>query len=172
MECSQDEIVFLDTRIVATPIADKKVVITKDMYSKKSNAHHYISWNSCHPKNQTKSISIGLADRIRGNCSYNITNDITHKMGLIEYKVYLVKSGNSEKDIDKAFSKRATIPRREILKKKWKRKQNYEIKSVTEYELSLPHIYSLSRKTKHLLENNEELKNIFKNGIKDFQIVY
>ena len=32
MECSQDELVFLDTRIVATPIADKKVVITKDMY--------------------------------------------------------------------------------------------------------------------------------------------
>ena len=46
MECSQDEIVFLDTRIVATPIADKKVVITKDMYSKKSNTHHYISRNS------------------------------------------------------------------------------------------------------------------------------
>ena len=96
MECSQDEIVFLDTRIVATPIADKKVVITKDMYSKKSNTHHYISRNSCHPKNQTKSIPIGVADRIRRNCSYNITNDITHKTGLIEYKVYLGKFGHCE----------------------------------------------------------------------------
>ena len=34
MECSQDEKVFLDTKIVATPIADKEVVITTDMYSK------------------------------------------------------------------------------------------------------------------------------------------
>ena len=28
MECSQDEKVLLDTKIVATPIADKEVVIT------------------------------------------------------------------------------------------------------------------------------------------------
>ena len=35
MECSQDEKVFLYTKIVATPIADKEVVITTDMYSKK-----------------------------------------------------------------------------------------------------------------------------------------
>ena len=39
MECSQDEIVFLDTNIVVTPIADKKVVITTDKYSKKTDPH-------------------------------------------------------------------------------------------------------------------------------------
>ena len=42
MECSQDEILFLDKNIVATPIADKKVVITTDMYSKK-NGHSPVS---------------------------------------------------------------------------------------------------------------------------------
>ena len=35
MECNQDEMIFLDTKIVATLIADKKVGITTDMYSKK-----------------------------------------------------------------------------------------------------------------------------------------
>ena len=35
MECNQDEMMFLDTKIVATLIADKKVGITTDMYSKK-----------------------------------------------------------------------------------------------------------------------------------------
>ena len=35
MECSQDKMVFLDTNIVVTPAADKKVVITTDKYSKK-----------------------------------------------------------------------------------------------------------------------------------------
>ena len=35
MECSQDEKVLLDTKIVATPVADKEVVITTNIYSKK-----------------------------------------------------------------------------------------------------------------------------------------
>ena len=58
MECSQDEMVFLDTNIVAKPIADKKVVITTDMYSEKTDTHQYLSPNSCQPKNQTKNIAI------------------------------------------------------------------------------------------------------------------
>ena len=58
------------------------------------------------------------------------------------------------------------------MKKKSKRKQKNNIKFITEYEPFLPNIYSIWRKTNHLLKNNEELKNIFKNGIKEFQIVY
>ena len=73
MECSQDEMVFLDKNIIATLIVDKKVVITTDMYSKKTNTHQYLSPNSCHPKFRTKNISLGVADRIRRNCSNNIT---------------------------------------------------------------------------------------------------
>ena len=86
------------------------------MYSKKTDTHQYLSPNSCHPKNQTRNIPIGVADRIRRNCSDNIINDITYKKRLIEHKVYLIKSGHSEKDIDKSFCQRATIPRRETLK--------------------------------------------------------
>ena len=93
------------------------------MYSKKTDTHQYLSPNLCHPKNQTKNISIGVADRIRRNCSDNIINGITYRKRLIEYKVYLMKSGHSEKDIDTAFCKRATIPRRETLKKKSKKKE-------------------------------------------------
>ena len=58
MECSQDEMVFLDVKVVATPIAEQKVVITIDMYSKKMDTRQYLSPDSCHPKNQTKSISV------------------------------------------------------------------------------------------------------------------
>ena len=97
MECSQDEMVFLVTNIVAKAIADKKVVITTDMYSKKTDTQQYLSPNSCHPKNQTKNISIGVADRIRRNCSDNNINDITYRKRLIEHKAYLIKFGHSEK---------------------------------------------------------------------------
>ena len=69
MECSQDQMIFLDTKIIATLISDKQVVITTDMYSKKTDTHQYLNPNSCHPKNQTKSIPIVVADRIRRNCS-------------------------------------------------------------------------------------------------------
>ena len=48
MEHSQYEMVFLDTKIVATPLADKKVVIT--------DTHQYLNPNSCHTKDQTKNI--------------------------------------------------------------------------------------------------------------------
>ena len=43
VECSQDEMVFLDTKIVAD--------ITTYMYSKKMDTHQYLSPTSCHPKN-------------------------------------------------------------------------------------------------------------------------
>ena len=58
------------------------------------------------------------------------------------------------------------------MEKKSNRKENNKIKFITEYEPSLPNIYSTWRKTNHLLKNNEELKNIFKKVVKDFQRVY
>ena len=67
-------------------------------------------------------MSNGVANRIRENCSDNVINDITYRTRLIEYKAYFMKSGHSEKDRDKAFCKKATIPRRKALKKKSNRK--------------------------------------------------
>ena len=85
IECSQDEMVFLYTKFVATPIADKKKMFSKQIcILKKTDTHQYLSPNSCHPKNQTKIIPIRVADRIRRNCSDNIINDITYKKRLIE----------------------------------------------------------------------------------------
>ena len=73
-----------------------------------------------------------------------------------------MKSGHSEKDIDNAFSNRFLKNRRETLKKKTNKKRNDKIKFITEYEPSLPDIYTIWQKNSHLLKNNEELKNIFK----------
>ena len=35
--------VFLDTKIIATPISEKQVVITTDIYSKKTDTHQYLN---------------------------------------------------------------------------------------------------------------------------------
>ena len=93
-----------------------------------------------------------MNERIRRNCSDNVINDITYKKRLIEYQAYLMRSGHSEKDIDKDFCKRLTITTRETLKKKLNRKQNNKIKFINEYEPSFPNIYSVWRKTNHLLK--------------------
>ena len=89
MEYSQYEMVFLDTKIVATPLADRKVAIT--------DTHQYLNPNSCHSKYQTKNVSFGVADRIRRNCSVNIVNDVTNRKRPIKYKAYLMKPGHSKK---------------------------------------------------------------------------
>ena len=81
--------VFLDTKIVATPLADRKVAIT--------DTHQYLNPNSCHSKYQTKNISFGVADRIRRNCSVNIINDVTNRKRPIKYKACLMKPGHSKK---------------------------------------------------------------------------
>ena len=108
------------------------------MHSKKTDTYQYLSPNSCHPKNRAKNTPIGVAERIRRNCKDTNSS-------------YLMKSGHSEKDIDKSFCQRATIPRRETLKKKSNRKHNSKIKTITEYEPSLINIYSVWRKDNHLL---------------------
>ena len=117
------------------------------MYSKQTDIHQYLRTNSCHLKNQTENIPIGVAEIIRTNCSDNVINDITFKRRAIEYKVYFVKS---EKDTDIAFCRRVTINRRERSKKKPKRKQNNKMKFITEYEPSLPNICRIWGKTNRL----------------------
>ena len=110
MECSQDEMVFLDIKIVAKPIVDKGCYNSRQVFQK-TDTPQYLSPNSCDPKNQTKNISIEVADRIRKNCSDNIINDITYKKRLIEYKAYL-----KVKKIQIRSFVRATMPRRETYK--------------------------------------------------------
>ena len=139
MEYNQDEMLFLDTKIDNTNSSktnSRQKSCYRNRYAlSKTDTHQYLSSNSCHRKNQTKNIPIGLADRMRRSCSNNIINDITYRKRLTEYKPYLMKFGHSEKDIDQAFCKRPNIPRTVILKKKSNRKQNNKIKFITEYEL-------------------------------------
>ena len=146
MECSQNKMAFLDTKIIATPISEKQVFITTGIYSKKTDTHQYLNPNSCHPKSKIMSIPIGVADRVRRNCSDNVINGSTYRVRLTEYKACLMKSGHSEKDIDNAFCNRFLKNRRETFKKKTNKKRNDKIKFITEYETSLPDIYNIWQK--------------------------
>ena len=45
MACSQDQMIFLDIKIVAIPTVEKKVVITWDKYAKRTDTQQYLSPN-------------------------------------------------------------------------------------------------------------------------------
>ena len=60
MDISQKELVFLDTKIRATEIDTGKVVLTSDIYSKKTDTHQYLSPKLCHPEHQIETIPIGV----------------------------------------------------------------------------------------------------------------
>ena len=127
MKC---KMVFLETKIVATPITGKSFVITTSMYSKKRHSYQHLNPKSYHTKNQIKNTPIVVANRIRRNCSDNIINDVTYKKRLIEYKAYLMKSGHSENDTDNSFCQGTIIPRRKTLRNKSNRKYDNKIKFI------------------------------------------
>ena len=62
--------------------------------------------------------------------------------------------------------------RQEINVNKLKTNEKNKIKFLTEDEPSLPNIYNRCRKTSLLLKSYEELRNIFKTSVRDFQMMY
>ena len=60
-----------------------------------------------------------------------------------------------------------------ILKNKKKKKQRNETTKhcmVTDYEPTFPDIRKAFKKVKHIIENDEELKEIFPKGVSHFQV--
>ena len=173
MEASQTEMIFLDTKVSPVTAGEGKVLLSTDMYSKKTDTHQYLNPKSCHPRSQIDGIPIGVADRIRRNCSDNVENDENFMKRLVEYKAYLLKSGHDTNKIDRAFIKRASMKRSELLQKE-KRLNSFKNKTlfVTEFEPSFPNVHSVWRKHEHLLKNDDTLRKVFPNGTKDFNVAF
>ena len=173
MEADQKTMIFLDTRVNVSEDANDGAYLSTDMYSKKTDTHQYLNPSSCHPKSQSENIPITVATRIRSNCSDNVPNDQTFKDRLVEYKAYLMKSGHSETKIDQAFCKIAGTPRQQILQSKTKvADTRNKTRFITAYEPSFPDIYKVFKKYEHLIKNDTELRNIFPEGSKHFQVVH
>ena len=173
MEASQSEMVFLDTKVSTVESEEGHVFLTTDIYSKKTDTHQYLNPKSCHPENQVRAIPIGVADRIRRNCSDNVEDDKNYKKRLVEYKAYLIKSGHDSDQVDRAFIKRASVKRNDILQKERKAKPiTNKTLFVTEYEPSFPSVNAVWRKHEHLIKNDDVLKKVFPNGVKDFSVAF
>ena len=97
------DVKFLDTRLRMVKderyVNEDKYIIAPSMYSKDTDTHQYLSPKSCHLVHITKDILTTVVCCCRANCSDRIKNDVMFKEALIEYKAYLIKSGEKKKKV-------------------------------------------------------------------------
>ena len=104
---SDTAVPFLDVEV---RLKDGK--ISTDLYTKPTDSHNYLPWNSCHPKSTKKSIPYSLALRIRRICSEH--GDF-HKR-LYQLDGYLRNCGYPPKHIKSAFVEVKSLSRLDTLK--------------------------------------------------------
>ena len=166
IESIGQEVNFLDTKVQLMKDerldGDNQFFLIPNMYST----------NSCHTKHVTNNIPTIVVTRCRINCSDCIENDKLFKDTLIYYKAYLIKSGYKEADISrKSINSAIKKKRKSILKKKNKNKQSIQkYRFVTNFEPSFPDIAKGFRKFKRILEDDEDLMEVFPQGVKHFQV--
>ena len=69
MESSREKLSFLDVNI------GLRGYLITEIYSKTSDSHEYLNPNSCHPPSVANNNPLGVALRVRRNCSDRIEND-------------------------------------------------------------------------------------------------
>ena len=97
MNRSKTEMPFLDVLVKV----EKDNCITTDLYSKTTDAHLYLNFNSCHPKHTKVNIPFNLASRIVTIAS----TEEARNQRLSELKYFLKKQGYPEQLINFGISK-------------------------------------------------------------------
>ena len=108
-QTSSKSVPFLDMEV---KLIDGK--IETDLYSKPTDCHNYLQWNSCHPRSTKKGIPYSQALRLRRICSNPI--DFTKRLHMLEG--YFRKGGYPPKYIKPAFLGVKAIPRLDTLQYK------------------------------------------------------
>ena len=86
--------------------------ITTDVYSKATDSHIYLPFDSSHPAHWKRAVPYGVALRLHRNCSSPETRDER----ALEYKSYLRRQGYPSRLIEGKFSKAFNLERKELLK--------------------------------------------------------
>ena len=146
----------------AVPFLDINVTlhngsIETDLYSKPTDSHNYLSWDSCHPQGTKKSIPYSQALRIRRICS----KESDFRKRLYQLEGYLRSCGYRSKDIKLAFDKVKAISRADTLGYKT-RAQNSRITFPITYHPNLRNLPgTLFDKYKNTLLRDPKNKEIF-----------
>ena len=140
--------------------------LTTSVYSKPTDGHLYLHYDSCHPKNTKLAVEQGTALRLRRICS----SDEEYKNRSTEYMAYLAARGHKNKDIVGAFDAVANMSRQNArVKKTTVDDKPKKHRFFTKYNPHHPKIQQVIKKNEHLLQTNATLAQIFPIG--SFQIV-
>jgi hypothetical protein len=152
-QVSKQSVPFLDMEV---KLINGK--IETDLYTKPTDCHKYLQWNSCHPRSTKKGIPYSQALRLRRICSNPI--DFTKRLHMLEG--YFRKSGYPPIHIKPAFDKVKAIPRLETLEYRDHRQNSRTTFPITYH----PSLHDLPRilleKHNNILLQDPRNKIIFK----------
>ena len=153
MEIGNKNLCFLDLKI---SVEDGKLFTT--VYSKPTDSHLYLDFNSCHKKASMVGIEKGVALRLRRICS----TDNEYNERSKEYKAYLCARGHPAVSVNSSFDKISKVSKSQARKKKHtSNNTTNKIIFSAEYNPRGPSVSDIVKKHEHLLRNDDVLNNLF-----------
>ena len=129
------------------------------LYSKLTDSHLYLNHTSNHPKHVLKNLPKGQFIRIRRICS---EKSVYFRNSKISSKFFL-KPGYSEKAVQTAIDEVALIERKELLHERQRVSKEAQTIIAADWHPLLSKIPIFLKQNFHIIENDPELGNIFKN---------
>ena len=128
--------------------------ITTDLYTKATDAHSYLQYDSCHPSHCKNSIPFSQFMRLRRICSTDTKFDIQAKQITKHFK----RRGYPKKIIREALTKAKSVDRKDALTYRQKPQQNRVPFIVTHNPLNPP-LRTWHNTNFDLLKANQRLKH-------------
>ena len=151
---STEEVNFLDVRIIS-----KNGNITTSVYSKPTDSHLYLNSKSNHPRHIIRNIPKSQFLRLRRICSD--TADFMQQCG--KYMKYFTQRGYNEEKLKNTIREVSSMKREDILEKPSpKNEKDQKLIFTCDWHPALSQLPSIIRKHHHLLDQDNELKSIFK----------
>ena len=128
------------------------------MYNKPTDTHLYLHYTSAHPSSVMNKSPYGQFLRLRRIC----TLDEDYQKNADKLVKYYTKRGYPEKSILKHHKRASQYTQKDLLETKIKEKLDTPV-MVTTYNPSNPDIKKFIHQNWNIIENTEELSNIFPN---------
>jgi hypothetical protein len=150
---STEEVNFLDVRVML-----KNGKISTSVYSKPTDSHLYLSQTSNHPRHMINNIPKSQFLRLRRICSE--TSDFM--MQCDRYTKYFMDRGYDEKKLLRTAKEISQIKRKDTLENPTRTRDKENTVFVCDWHPGLAQLPGMIKKHHNILQNDPELRNIFK----------
>ena len=157
-EISETETTFLDTKVSKNVRFNKESILDVRTHFKTTETFQYTNFYSCHPPGVTKGFIKGEALRLlRTNSS-----QLSFEENISNFKTRLQNRGYPARIVEKHLSGIKFSDRETSLAQKNKTARKKILPFVTQYHPALPKLKDILMGKWHLIVNQPQLRNIFK----------